>query len=85
MSRGTVALEFCWRMRSYSRTEVLTIFVEKITTCGRLHTADGIYWGEFLQQVNKNFSSLSFATEPGVVEETIRIKERSGNVNNLEP
>ena len=68
--------------------------------------ADFIYWGEFLQQVDKNFSlllrswlrcrkqegnTLSLAqpctsdTEAGVVEETIRIKEKPGNEYDLKP
>jgi len=46
---NTVALVFCWRMRSYPRTEVLPIFVEKISTyawfihlsCLRWHTCPG--------------------------------------------
>ena len=33
-SRGTVVLVFCLRMRSFSRTEVLTIFLRKDTRVG---------------------------------------------------
>ena len=70
-SRGTVALVFCWRVRSYPRTEVLSIFVEKISTQGRLNV---IYWGEFLQQVDKNFSLL--------LRSCLRCRKQVGNTYN---
>ena len=70
------------------------------------HPAGFIYWGEFLQQVEKNFSLLlrswsrcwkqegntlllvkpcTSDTEAGVVEETIRIKEKPANEYDLKP
>ena len=63
--------------------------------------ANVIYWGELLQQVDKNFSLLlrsllrcrkqvgikpcTSDIEPGVAEETIRIKEQPEIENDLEP
>ena len=58
-SRGTVALVFSWRMRSISKTEVLTL-LPWVKPC----TSD---------------------TEPGVIEETIRVKQQPGNENDFGP
>ena len=37
-SIGILALVFCWRMLSYTRTEVLTVLVEQTSTQGQLNT-----------------------------------------------
>ena len=47
-SIGTVALVFCWRMRSYHRTEFFFFHIR-----GMQHAPDALCWGEFLQQLDK--------------------------------
>ena len=61
-SRGTVALVFCLRMRSYPRTEVLFTFVEKTSTQGRLNSTTrchSLCYGQKIKLSRIDFDDLS--------------------------